>query len=51
MAVFDVDRLLANWATAWSSCDPNKVLELVTDDCVYEDVTFGVVTHIKKAHR
>jgi steroid delta-isomerase-like uncharacterized protein len=47
MAVSDVDRLLANWATAWSSHDPDKVLELVADDCIYEDVTFGVVTRGK----
>jgi steroid delta-isomerase-like uncharacterized protein len=39
------------WAAAWSSHDTEKLLALFTDDVVYEDVTFGVVTHGKKELR
>ncbi len=28
---------------AWNSFDPERVVELLTDDHVYEDVTFGVI--------
>jgi steroid delta-isomerase-like uncharacterized protein len=38
------EQLLERWATAWSSHDPEEVLSLFTDDCVFEDVTFAVVT-------
>ena len=31
------------WAAAWSSSDADKVVALFTDDCVYEDVTMGIV--------
>lgn len=48
MANSDVERVLDDWATAWSSHNSGKVLSLFTDDCVYEDVTFGVVNHGKK---
>lgn len=44
MATTDVEVVLDGWATAWSSHDAERVLALFTDDCVYEDVTFGVVT-------
>jgi steroid delta-isomerase-like uncharacterized protein len=44
-------RVLDEWATAWSSHDTDKVLSLFTDDCVYEDVTFGVVNRGKKELR
>jgi steroid delta-isomerase-like uncharacterized protein len=42
-----IERLLDEWATAWSSHDTDKVLALFTDDCLYEDVTFGVVNRGK----
>jgi steroid delta-isomerase-like uncharacterized protein len=45
MAISDLERVLDEWATAWSSHEPERVLALFTDDCVYEDVTFGVVNH------
>src|SRR5256712_12540248 len=39
--------MLDDWAMAWSSenssNDPERVLTLFVDDCVFEDVTFGVV--------
>jgi steroid delta-isomerase-like uncharacterized protein len=47
MATSDVERVLDEWATAWSSHDAEKVLALFTDDCIYEDVTFGVVNQGK----
>jgi len=40
--------MLDDWATTWSSRDPDKVLSLFTDDYVYEDVTFGAINHGKK---
>jgi steroid delta-isomerase-like uncharacterized protein len=43
--------LLERWATAWSSHDPERVLALFTDDCVFEDVTFAVVTRGKEELR
>jgi steroid delta-isomerase-like uncharacterized protein len=39
------ERILDDWATAWSSHETEKVLALFTDNCVYEDVTFDVVNH------
>jgi len=50
----DVERLLDDWAFAWSSAendDPEKVLALFADDCVFEDVTFGVVARGKEELR
>jgi steroid delta-isomerase-like uncharacterized protein len=47
MATSDLERMLDDWATAWSSHDPERVLALFTDDCVFEDVTFGVLTRGK----
>jgi len=44
-------QLLNEWAAAWSSHDPDRVLALFTDDCVYEDVPFGVVIHGKEELR
>jgi steroid delta-isomerase-like uncharacterized protein len=35
------------WIAAWNSHDPDKMLPLFTDDVVYEDVTFGEVSHGK----
>jgi steroid delta-isomerase-like uncharacterized protein len=37
------DRLLEEWATAWSRHDVEKLLALCTDDCVYEEVAIGAV--------
>lgn len=50
MAASDLERLLDEWATAWSSSgskNPERVLALFADDCVFEDVTFGVVARDK----
>jgi steroid delta-isomerase-like uncharacterized protein len=35
------------WAAYWSSHDMDRLLSIFTDDCVYEDVTLGVVNHGK----
>jgi len=40
-----------DWAVAWSSKDPERVLALFVDDCVFEDVTFGVVARGKEELR
>jgi steroid delta-isomerase-like uncharacterized protein len=50
----DVERLLDEWVKAWSSsenADPERVLALFVDDCVFEDVTFGVVVRGKEELR
>ena len=50
MATSDLERMLDDWAMAWSSAennDPEMVLALFADDCVFEDVTFGVIVRGK----
>lgn len=47
MAKFLTDKVLDDWAVAWSVHDIDKLLSLFTDDCVYEDVTLGAVHHGK----
>jgi steroid delta-isomerase-like uncharacterized protein len=44
-------RIFDDWAKAWSSGDPEKVLALFTENCFFEDVTFGVVIKDKEALR
>ena len=39
----DLTKLVEEWAAAWSAQDPERVADLFTDDCLYEDVTFAVV--------
>src|SRR5260370_17333101 len=54
MAASDLERMLDEWAMAWSSIDnkdPERVLALFADDCVFEDVTFGVVARGKEELR
>jgi steroid delta-isomerase-like uncharacterized protein len=54
MANSELKRLLDDWAVAWSSgdsSDPEQILALFTDDCVFEDVTFGVVARGKEELR
>jgi steroid delta-isomerase-like uncharacterized protein len=48
MALSHLEKLIEDWALAWSS--PNaaeKLTALFTDDCVYEDVPLGAVSHGK----
>ena len=42
MATSEVEGVLDEWAAAWSAHNTEKILALYTDDCVHEDVTFGV---------
>ena len=54
MATSDLERMRDEWAMAWSSIDnkdPERVLALFADDCVFEDVTFGVVARGKEELR
>ncbi len=54
MATSDLERMLDDWTIAWSSAennDPERVLALFADDCVFEDVTFGVVARGKEELR
>jgi len=55
MATSELERMLDDWARAWSSNnssdDPERVLALFVDDCVFEDVTFGVVARGKEELR
>src|SRR4051794_28540376 len=47
MATSDLATVFDDWAVAWSSHDADKLLALVTDDCIYEDVTTGIVNRSK----
>jgi steroid delta-isomerase-like uncharacterized protein len=40
-----LERVLDQWAVAWSSSDVEKLLPLFTDNVDYEDVTLGAVNH------
>lgn len=51
MATSDLEKLAENWASAWSSHKTEKLLALFTDDCMFEDVTFGVVMRGKEELR
>jgi steroid delta-isomerase-like uncharacterized protein len=46
-----LERVLDEWAIAWSSGDVQRLLGLFTDDVYYEDVTFGSVNQGKSALR
>ena len=51
MATSGMERLLGDWAGAWSSHDAEQILSLFTDDCVYEDVPLGIVSRGKEELR
>ena len=54
MANFDAQRMLDDWQIAWSSAenkDTEMVLALLAEDCVFEDVTFGVIVRGKEELR
>jgi steroid delta-isomerase-like uncharacterized protein len=50
-ATFDLERLFDDWALAWSSFDsskdPERVLSLFVDDCIFEDITFSLIARGK----
>jgi steroid delta-isomerase-like uncharacterized protein len=43
----DIEKTLEAWAADWSSHDIDHLLSLFIDDCIYEDVTFGVINNGK----
>jgi ketosteroid isomerase-like protein len=45
------ERLVEEWARLWSCHDLDSLLQLFTDDVVYEDVALGVVNRGKDAVR
>ena len=48
MAPQNVEKQIQEWARAWSSPDSvEKLVSLFTEDCVYEDVPLGAVSHGK----
>jgi len=51
METSDLERMIDDWPMAWSSNDPELILALFVDDCVFEDVTFGVVSRGKEELR
>ena len=51
MATSAVEGVLDAWAAAWLAHNTAKILDLYSDDCVYEDVTCGVVKHGKEELR
>jgi len=46
-----LEQELDQWAVAWSSGDPGKLLPLFSEDVYYEDVTFAAVSKGKAALR
>jgi steroid delta-isomerase-like uncharacterized protein len=47
MTITGAEAALEEWAAAWSAGDTGRLVAIFTDDCVYEDVTMGVLTHGK----
>ena len=47
MTTTGAEATLREWAVAWSAGDTNRLAAIFADDCVYEDVTIGVLTHGK----
>ncbi len=48
MQVATENKIIQDWIEYWSSHNMDKLTSLFTDDCVYEDVTMGVVNHGKQ---
>ena len=45
----DTEKMLAEYPLAWSEHNMNKVLSFFNEDCIYEDITLGVVNRGKQA--
>ena len=45
----DVAELVKGWSEGWSTNEVDRLAEIFTDDCVYEDVTLGLVHHGRAA--
>jgi steroid delta-isomerase-like uncharacterized protein len=39
----DTDELLERWADGWTAHDADRLASIFTENCVYEDVTLGLV--------
>jgi steroid delta-isomerase-like uncharacterized protein len=46
-AAQNVDKMFKDAVLAWNEHDTEKILSFYTDDCVYEDLAFGVVNRGK----
>ena len=44
----DIKKMTDDYILAWNSHDVNKILTFFTNDCIYEDLAFGIVNHGKK---
>ena len=44
----DAKKMANDCNKAWNSHDVNRILEFYTDDCVFEDLGNGIVSHCKK---
>ncbi|MCA1603214.1 MAG: ester cyclase [Acidobacteria bacterium] len=51
MATSDPVQVIEAWAAAWTNHDIEKLASLFTEDCIYEDVTLGVVNRGKQELR
>jgi steroid delta-isomerase-like uncharacterized protein len=51
ISVEDQTRAIENWGKLWSAHDLDRLLQLFTEDVVYEDVTMGVVNRGKSELR
>jgi len=46
--MIELTHAVDQWAEGWSTHDIDKVASVFTDDCIYEDVTLGVVNRGKE---
>lgn len=47
MSDTDLERILDQWAKAWTTHHTEDLVALFTDDCLYEDVALGAVSRGK----
>jgi steroid delta-isomerase-like uncharacterized protein len=47
MTSTSAEAVLEEWAAAWGAGDADRLAAIFTDDCVYGDVTMGVLTNGK----
>lgn len=47
----ELSQIIERWADAWATHDIDKLTILFTEDCIYEDVTLGVVARGKQELR
>lgn len=44
----DIKKMMDGYLLAWNSHDVKKILSYFTDNCIYEEVAFGIVNHGKE---